>query len=386
MAQLSYSEQNADLLLPGMCDTSSRPMITSRLAGGAVAQVSTITVDTVDNSTAHTVDITFDGNTITVTSAASDGTATTTEVAVLIQAAIAAESRLGQLLVATQATNVVTLTARNGNESFTLSNFAGGATAAATFATGTAAAAAGNVPFGRGVVQIASLPQQCQLPDTADDTLKLITATPLAEASIEYTVNLIADLDFDGFRETYTATITSDGTPTVAEICTAIFNKLSEDIPANTVTVADATTAITFTSALPNLDFAVTAFSASSTDNWSVVETTALVPLRFLGMSAHDGSQPIQSDNTVYYPGGQRVTIIEEGDVAVEIDANSSPSLGDPVFCRANATSPEVLGAFRDAQDAADCILIPNASWKDAVVSTVNGVRMSIIRLRRAAY
>jgi hypothetical protein len=51
------------------------------------------------------------------------------------------------------------------------------------------------------------------------------------------------------------------------------------------------------------------------------------------------------------------------------------------VWCRASASGSEVLGAFRDAQDAADCIYIPNASWVDGVVEVSNGVRLSRLRL-----
>ena len=76
-----------------------------------------------------------------------------------------------------------------------------------TIATGTANALSGDIPFGRFVSRVAGKDHSsCQLPNSSNATLKVVHATPTAENSAPYTIALIADLNFDGHRESYVAT------------------------------------------------------------------------------------------------------------------------------------------------------------------------------------
>jgi hypothetical protein len=376
MPQLSYRDNSARSLLAGLIAYGFTPDRTiSRLAGGGAAQVTTVQVTGVVNSAAHSLLITYDGNTETVSFTA-DGSATNDEVAAGLEAAIDADPNLGGLFVAGVSTDTITLTGRVPGLAWTT---AVGGSLTATITDTTAAAAATAIPFGRGVVQRASYPSECLLPSTANDTLKVVHATPTATNSATYDVAVSYDLGDGQGRRTVTASYTADGSATVQEIVEALQPKLDGGFPTNSIAVTEDNAKLIFTSEVPNLDFAVTA--TTSTTAWTVTVSTEIVPLRFLGVSVYSASVPQDTNGTTAYQGGDALSVLTNGEIAVELDAGITPSVGDPVWCRASASGSEVLGAFRDAQDAADCIYIPNASWVDGVVEVSNGVRLSRLRL-----
>jgi hypothetical protein len=376
MPQLSYRNNSARSMLAGLIAYGLTPDRTiSRLAGGGVAQVTTVQVTGVVNSAVHSLLITYDGNTETVSFTA-DGSATNAEVAAGLEAAIDANPNLGGLFVAGVSTDTITLTGRVPGLAWTT---AVGGSLTATITDTTAAASATTIPFGRGVVQRASYPNQCLLPSTANDTLKVVHATPTATNSATYDVAVSFDLGDGQGRRTVTASYTADGSATVQEIVEALQVKLDSGFPANSIAVTEDDAKIIFTSEVPNLDFVVTA--TASTTAWTVTVATEIVPLRFLGVSVYSASVPQDANGTTAYQGGDALSILTNGEIAVELDAGITPSVGDPVWCRASASGSEVLGAFRDAQDGADCIYIPNASWVDGVVEVSNGVRLSKLRL-----
>jgi hypothetical protein len=91
MPQLSYRDNSARSLLAGLIAYGFTPDRTiSRLAGGGVAQVTTVQVTGVVNSVVHSLLISYDGNTETVSFTA-DGSATNDEVAAGLEAAIDAD-------------------------------------------------------------------------------------------------------------------------------------------------------------------------------------------------------------------------------------------------------------------------------------------------------
>jgi phage tail sheath gpL-like len=376
MPQLNYSLASARSLLAGLIAYGLTPDRTiSRLAGGGVAQVTTVQVTGAVNSAVHSLLITYDGNTETV-SITADGSATVNEVAAALEAAIDANPNLGGLFVAGVSTDTITLTGRVPGLAWITT---AGGSLTATITDTTAAASATAIPFGRGVVQRESYPHECLLPSTANDTLKVVHATPTATNSATYDVAVSFDLGDGQGRRTVTASYTADGSATVQEIVEALQVKLDSGFPANSIAVTEDDAKIIFTSEVPNLDFVVTA--TASTTAWTVTVATEIVPLRFLGVSVYSASVPQDANGTTAYQGGDALSILTNGEIAVELDAGITPSVGDPVWCRASASGSEVLGAFRDAQDAADCIYIPNAQWVDGVVEVSNGVRLSKLRL-----
>lgn len=380
MPIIAYSEQRERPFVAGQILHPCAPNgVITRLVGGGVAQVTTVQVTSVTNSVAHHLDITYGGNTVQV-SYTGDGSATVNEVAAGLEAALDAEPELGGLFVASVSTDTITLTGRNPGASFTVAVGSNG-NLAATITNTTAAASATAIPFGRGVVQRASFPDECLLPSTANDTLEVWDATPAAENSVTYTLQVLFDLDGTGLRS-YAFQYTSDGSATVAEITAAITAGLNARLPANSVNVTDATTKITLTSEVPNLTFTVEGWDSGTTSAWTIAKATPAVPLRFLGVSVQTHTVEQSSSGVGQYSGGDPVSIMRDGVIAVELDAGITPSVGDPVWCRCSASGSEALGAFRDAQDAADCINLSSvASWVDSSAYTVGGVRVAKLRL-----
>jgi hypothetical protein len=172
------------------------------------------------------------------------------------------------------------------------------------------------------------IPHQCLLPSTANDTLKVVHATPTATNSATYDVAVSFDLGDGQGRRTVTASYTADGSATVQEIVEALQVKLDSGFPANSIAVTEDDAKIIFTSEVPNLDFVVTA--TASTTAWTVTVATEIVPLRFLGVSVYSASVPQDANGTTAYQGGDALSILTNGEIAVELDAGITPSVGDP--------------------------------------------------------
>lgn len=376
--QLSYTDQSSRPYNAGQILDANPCDIETLLPGGAVAQVTTCQIGSPSNSTVYTLSVTVDGDTFDNTYT-SDGSATANEVAAGLQAALAADARLGNLLAATVSTDTITLTGRVPGKSFTVSL----SPADATISNTTSAASAGSIPFGRGVVRRASYPKQGKLPSTADDTLKVVHATPTNTNAALYSLSVAFDLGDGNGERVVSHTYTADGSATVKEICDALQDALDKGMPANSIAVTDDDTKLIFTSEVPNLNFTVS--QATSTTAFTITDSAALVPLRFVGVSVGRHVVEQGSGGAVAYPGGYPMDVLRRGLIAVELDAGITPSIGDPVWCRCSASGSEVLGAFRDAQDAGDCFSVPNAEWAQVgsnMVNTVGGVRLAALRLK----
>lgn len=376
-----YSDQSNRPFSAGQLIEAGVPHdLITRMNGGGASQVTTVEVTGVTNSVAHVLEVTFNGQTISVL-VLGDASATTAEVAAALEAALDAEPELGGLFVASVASSTITLTGRNVAQSFTVAVGSNG-NMTATITNTTDASAPSSLPFGRGVVQRASFPSQCLLPSTANDSLKVVHATPTAENSINYTLTLSADLNGDGFREVYSATYPSDGSATAQEIVEALQAALDAQMPANSIAITEDNAKVIFTSEVPNLDFTVTGSETGSTAAWTIATGTELVPLRFLGVSVQTHSAEQDSSGIPAYKGGSPASICRSGVIAVELDAGITPTVGDQVWLRCSASGSEVLGAFRDAQDAADCINVSRfCAWEDSSAYTNGGVRLAKLRL-----
>ena len=392
MGAANYNLISAEPGFAGQVVDARSAVVTSRTNGGAVAQVSTVTVDSASNSTLYTLDVTINGVTTSL-SYTSDGTATTTEIAAGLEAALDASPVVSGLIAASSSSNVLTLTAKIANQAFSLAMSAGASDI--TIATGTAASGAASIYPGRGVVELASDLGNCRLPSTADDTLKVLTITfgGTFGAGDVYSVAISpgpgAEAVFDAFSVSLPAV--TDLETTIAGLQIAI-NEVLDDIGIATATIAatDTATTLILTSELPNLDFravasVVGADGATSGATVAYADTVALVDLKFLGVAMLDRMRPMDSNGNPVFGDGDIVPILEEGMIYAELDAGITPTIGDPVFCRASASGSEVLGAFRDSQDAADCFLVPpsRARWVDSSAYNLNGVRCARLQLFR---
>lgn len=376
MVQLAYALGESQPLQPGQPLYGDLPLSTiSRLVGGGTTQITTVEVTGVTNSAVHSLDITYNGATVRVSFTA-DGSATTAEVAAGLEAALDAEPELGGLFAASVSSSTITLTGRVPGQSWVASQ---AGSLVATITDTQSAANATQIPFGRGVVQRESYPREALLPSTANDTLKVVHATPTATNSALYTISVSFNLGDGQGRRTVSFSYTADGSATAQEIVEAMQAGLDGAMPANSIAVTEDNAKLIFTSEVPNLDFVVT--GTTSTTAWTIEVATALVPLRFLGVTLQSHTLIQDANGVAAYQGGDPMSIAQEGHVAVELDANITPSVGDPVWCRCSASGSEVLGAFRDAQDGADCIFIPNAQWVEDSAYTYSGVRVAKLRL-----
>ncbi len=386
MSQTNYGLNSSRPGLPGLCVDLAGAVQRSALATGAVAQVSTVTVDSATNDQAYVLTVTFGGTDYSVTHT-SDGTATTAEIAAGLEAAADADANINAFISASSATNVLTLTGRYKGESFT---FSVSPAADVTLATGTAAAAAGAIPFGRACVLDADNTDGIELPDSANATAKIMTVTPASVTNNEiYTVTITGDFDHDGIDEAY-AFPYQDASATVQRLVEGLTAAINAEMPANSVIASENNTVLTLTGELGGLEFDVTTSvtddaGAAASGSLAVATSTAAVPLRFKGVSLHSHRVETDSNGATQYSGGDVVSLLQKGDIWVEVDDAITPSLGDPVFVRASASGSEVLGAFRDSADGADCIFLPPSicQWIEAAAYNVNEKRIAKLRIHR---
>lgn len=393
MGATSYANQSNEPGFAGQPVDARASDIISRVNSGAVAQVSTITVDSASNSTAYTLEFVINGVAVPVTYT-SDGTATTAEISAGLQAAIAASPILSSLLsAADDIGDGVTVTAKIANQAFSVSATSGASDL--TIATSTAASGAADIYPGRGVVELASSLGNCRLPSTADDTVKVVTVTVggTFDAADYFTVHLAPAPGFENVFEPITVSANGQtNLETTLQGLQIALNEVLADIGVanSTIAVTDSATTLVFTSQLPNLDFQVTLAVVGDDGNSSgatvtYTDTAALVDLKFLGVAMLDRTRSANSNGDPVFSDGDIVPIMESGVIFAQLDAGITPTIGDPVFLRASASGSEVLGAFRDAQDGADCILIPpsRARWVDSSAYNVNGVRVARLQLFR---
>lgn len=378
MVQLAYALGETQPLQPGQPLYGDLPLSTiSRPVGGGTTQITTVEVTGVTSEAVHSLDITYNGATVRVNFTA-DGSATTAEVAAGLEAALDDEPELGGLFAASVSSSTITLTGRVPGQSWVASQ---AGSLVATITDTQSAANATQIPFGRGVVQRESYPREALLPSTANDTLLVIHATPTAGNAAIYSISVSFNLGDGNGPRTVVGNYTADGSATAQEIVEALKAQLNGALPANSIDVDEDDAKLILTSEVPNLRFAVTASVSTGVTAWTVSVATALVPLRFLGVTLQSHTLIQDANGVAAYQGGDPMSIAQEGHVAVELDANITPSVGDPVWCRASASGSEVLGAFRDAQDGADCIFIPNAQWVEDSAYTYSGVRVAKLRL-----
>lgn len=128
-----------------------RKLVTSADASAAVQQVGTVTVGAAQNSTLYSLNVSVPAMSVPITvSYTSDGSATTTEIAAGLTAALVANAVTDGLLTATSASNVLTYTVKRPGQVLTLTSTAASA-GDLTLAVGTAAASGGSITFGRWV-------------------------------------------------------------------------------------------------------------------------------------------------------------------------------------------------------------------------------------------
>lgn len=82
---------------------------------------------------------------------------------------------------------------------------------------------------------------------------------------------------------------------------------------------------------------------------------------------------------------GNKVNVLQQGEVWCVCDASQTPLPGDPVFVRAVAGSGEVEGSVRTAADSTDCIdLTGQASFRSSPVTAPDGQLIALVYVNLA--
>ena len=321
------------------------------------AQVSTVTVDTAADSSVYT--ITIDGMDVSYTS---DASATPTEIAAGLAAAIVADPLTNGLVTATAAVAVLTITSRLGGRAFTLTT----ADARLTIATTTANAVAADVPFGVGVLELgndlAAVPDGSLAPLS---TLHVVTLTPTVANSTIYSVVVIVA------GVTVSKAITSDGSATAAEIVAALVSALNGELPANSV-LASGTDTLVLTSEVPGQDFVVVpgpTLTAVTTTQGRRIEDV------FAGVTISHEIYEQPRSGAYALPGNSTMPVLRRGEiyVATETDVTDTNA---PVYVRTGGTGQK--GGFRSSA-ASGCVPLPaaKARWVRRESATLAVLRIN---------
>lgn len=330
-------------------------------AGGGAQEVATVVVDTAANDTVYT--FSSSGASISYTS---DSSATKVEIAAGLAAAhnenVTAASKA---YAVSDGVDTVTITAREPNVALSVSDSDSNLTSTTT----TAASAGSAIPFGIGVVLTAF--DEAGLPGAGTAQVYTLTpATPVLNAI--YTITITGDFDQDGEPESYTAIY--DSTDTLAATWSAgVTLAVNNVMPANSVLAADGTGTVTLTSENPGIAFEVGAGGDLASATVTVAETTAnATGNRFAGVALK--SQAIEGGSqAAEWPADMAVDVLIDGECWVELDSGISPAIDDPVYMRGVAGASEQLGAFRNAPDGDDSILLPNCYWTKGATTALDG-------------
>lgn len=299
---------------------------------GQAVQSDTITVDTAANDTAYTV--TIDDIDVSYTS---DATATKTEIADGLAAAINAEPLVrGRVDAVSDAVDTITLTGLLPGESYTLTE----TDANLSTASVTTASEASEVEFGRLMIVKEDTDEgeaSGVLAAASAFTAQVDTLTPSGYvAGAEIFVSVSVDGWFDYIAE---ATMATD----LATSLTALVGVLNDLLPASSILAASTGTAITLTAELAGLDFDVSAGTGdggATNPTWTVGSTksrSTSLRLSAAGISRRVLNQPTNTSGVPVYAANDQVLAIEKGAIWIEKDAADSISKGGRCYVELNA-------------------------------------------------
>lgn len=322
-------------LTPGVAgqiaDTGERDVVSLVNDNPRTAQVSTITVDTATNSATYTW--TIDGVELTYTA---DSSTSAAEIVAGIVAAINADPIAGaKCTAAATSSTVVTLTARVGGVSFSVSD----SDAKLTSATTTANDTADTIGFGLAVLSDDDgIGTQATACDSSLLSAAEIVVTPTAVNSATYNLHI----EFNG--SVYGASYTADGSATVKEIVEGLAAAVNAAVPASTVLATEDDSVLTLTSEIVGATLKVyvganLVAAPISGDNLSDV---------FAGITLLDHARPIEDAG---YVGGSAMSVLRDGRVIVETEDDVSGKRD--VYVRVASTG--TLGALRGSA-ATGCI------------------------------
>ena len=362
-------------------------VVTSGRASAPVAQISTVTVDSAQNSTLYSLDILPPGyESPIVVSFTSDGTATTAEIAAGLGAAVDADAAASGWFDTGVVSNVLTLTGNAPGIAVSVSSSAASASDL-TIATATAAASGGSYSFGR-VVNLATFDAasgawNVSAPALPAAGVMVLTATHSASAS--YSVQISFTNVNTGVTNvlspiTFAAGASASATATNAE--TAFNSSVGAGSTTTSVDGSDIT--ITVTAPRPQ-DFGpvVTAPSASGGGGSEDLLISSITP----------GGDPLRSGVVMDYDvtpassfgvsptatqAGDAVSVAEGGLSVFVADPGVSVTAGAAVYVETTAGANQ--GRAYTASSASR-YLLPGASWVQGGVTLSDGTSAAVIQL-----
>jgi hypothetical protein len=362
----------------------------SVIAGGAVAQVDTITIG---GSTAgvHTHTVTLEDGTVETISYTSAAGGAAADVTLCVAAFVANALVSGVLLATDGAGNTVVLTARTAGIGWTLAETADPGSDT-SIANTTANADAGAIAPGRAVVAVVGSDTLGKHPLDTDYAVQVTTVTPVGAISGEH-FQVVVTADFDQTGIPYPMSFGTGAAASAAALIDELELAMNTQFPTSSIVVTQSATVLTLTSERRGLKFEV---SATSTDEGgstaaasvSIATSTAAALLDFKGVAVNLGSRALTTaaatSNT--YPGGSSATTCKRGRIWVELEAGETPAPASPVFVRMNIAGggTEAYGAFRASADAADCYILPSGkgAWVENTARTgAAGTRIALLEL-----
>lgn len=344
-------------------------------------QVSTILVNTAtaDYEYINTI------NSVEISYTAPSGAPSVSTVAAGIAAAIEAEPAVGGQVRVTVDTATITITGALSGTSFTITSDDDGAKT--TVATGTSAASADAVPFGRAVIATDyDTPEAGLVGGLAKSTLftaQVETLTVTYAAGEYYSVTL--DM-LDGSTPLVAGPVLADTDSTTT--ATAIYNAINAIMPAVSVVATNPSAGVVvLTAELAGKGFQVSVGLATGTiARLALVHTTARSPvtdvrLALMGVAEHAYDEEVSTvgGTSVSYPANAGVKVFSFGKIWV---ANSqSPTYGAAVYVELGSTDS---GKFYTTSSSTR-VLLPSsiARWERYAESTDDAI--AVLNINAAA-
>lgn len=363
-----------------------RKKVTPADASAAVQQVGTVTVSAAQNSTLYSLNVSVPAMSVPITvSYTSDGSATTTEIATGLTAALVANAVTNGLLTATSAADVITYTVKRPGQVLTLTSTAASA-GDLTLAVGTAAASGGSSTFGRWVsltsfsttsgLWAASAPA---LPSKATLTLVATYA-----ASSTYVVSpILTDIHTGATLApnlTWAAGASAAAMATNAD--TAIEGTISGSSVATSVSGSDVTIVITLPWPYQFSGYEIVPAASGGSGSEALVQSasTACGAAPRGGVAMDYGSTPAPSYgvSATATAAGAAVPVFEVGGIVVVEDPGATVTAGTAVYVE--TTSGATQRRFYTTSSATRFIA-PRARWVQGNIPLADGTTGATIEL-----
>jgi hypothetical protein len=323
---------------------------------GSAKQIHDVTITAAD-STAYL--FTINGIPVTYTS---DASATVAEIRDGLIEAGRATLALQDVVVFQPFGSLLRIIAATAGTGFTYadsdSNLSGSATVANVAQT--------PIKFGRAVVKrtgSGTTDQSVRLPFAPTAQVTTVTVTAATNSKVYSFIILTG-----GYS--YQIDYTSDGSATTAEISAGLTARVNAlNIP---ITAADTTDEFTLTADVPGTPFTVAEVDSELT----VAETTANVPLLFVGVAARHHNVVSTTDAAEGQVAPLKAfSVIESGHVYVEVE--EAVAWGDDAYFRHTATGTEEVGTWRNDADGTDCEQVIGAKFR----SSTSGAGIAVLEL-----